>query len=227
VTIRQSVPSHEDDPVGHEVEQALDRCRRGVEIDHSFRIVYLHYLPRVERFLQRLVFSPVERLDLTQEIFLKVYRGLEGYSGDAEFEHWVMRIAHNTYRTWRDHQPGGRHASREAPVDPDRLRPDPAAGGSSLNQDWARARTPLDDVMEKERRRALIEAVERLPARMRHAIALRIWRDRSIKEIAVALRISPETAKVHLFLARKKLREDLRSRYAASEARSERGERGV
>ena len=45
---------------------------------------------RIERFLASRVFSPEERLDLTQIIFLRIYQGLEGYRGEGSFEGWLL-----------------------------------------------------------------------------------------------------------------------------------------
>jgi RNA polymerase sigma-70 factor (ECF subfamily) len=55
----------------------------------------------------------------------------------------------------------------------------------------------------------LREAIEKLPEQMRKCLMLRVYQEMKYREIATLLRLSPETVKVHLFQARRRLREDL------------------
>ena len=157
----------------------------------------------MERFLASRVFSPEERLDLTQSIFLRIYKGLEGYRGEGSLEGWVLQIAFNVYRNWRDHQPGGRNAVPEVPLadSPGAPEPVPAAQFPSPSA----AASPLDHVVHQERLKALREAIEELAPKQRLCMELRVYQERSVQEIATALRISPETVKAHLFQARQRL----------------------
>lgn len=87
-----------------EVARAVLDFQRGADREKSFELLFRRFRPRIERFLAARVFSPEERLDLTQAIFLRIYRGLEGYRGEGSLEGWVLQIALNVYRKWRDHQ---------------------------------------------------------------------------------------------------------------------------
>lgn len=194
-------------PCRTELDRALEAFQQGVEREASFEVIFRHYRPKIERFLARRVFSPEERLDLTQEVFLRIYRGLEGYRGDGTFEAWVIQIAFNVYRKWRDRQPGGRYAVPAVPLD---ARPAPEAVSAAGFPTTAAPASPFDHVVLQERQEALREAIEELPRRQRHCLELRVYQERSLKEIAAALRISPETVKVHLFQARNRLLERLR-----------------
>jgi RNA polymerase sigma-70 factor (ECF subfamily) len=68
---------------------------------------------------------------------------------------------------------------------------------------------PGEDLLAGERSRLLREAIGKLPEQMRKCLLLRVDQEMRYKEIAVVLRLSPETVKVHLFQARKRLREEL------------------
>jgi RNA polymerase sigma-70 factor (ECF subfamily) len=182
------------------VERAVRDFKRGEDRERNFARLFHAFRPRVERFLACRVFSPEERLDLTQTIFLRIYQGLEGYRGEGSLEGWLLQITFNVYRKWRDRQPGGPHAVPEVSLDlaavPEPRADLPAAADSA---------SPLDQVVRRERLEALREAISQLPPQQRLSMELRVYQERSVKEIAVALRISPETVKAHLFQARQKL----------------------
>ena len=188
------------------IERAVADFQRGIDREQSFELLFRRYRPRIERFLASRVFSPEERLDLTQTIFLRIYQGLEGFRGEGSLDGWVLQVAFNVYRKWRDRQPGGRHAAPEVALDPAEMPEPPAA--SDLPSASAPA-SPLDRVVHEERLQALREAIEELPRMQRRCLELRVYQERSVKEIAVALRISPETVKAHLFQARQRLWEKL------------------
>src|SRR5829696_1341968 len=177
--------------------------QRGADREKSFELLFRRFRPRIERFLAPRVFSPEERLDLTQAIFLRIYLGLEGYRGEGSFEGWVLQIAFNVYRKWRDRQPGGRQAVPEIPFEDSSGAPEPspAAGFCSPST----AASPLDHIVRQERLAALRKAIGELAPQQRLCMELRVYQERSVQEIAAALRISPETVKAHLFQARQRL----------------------
>ena len=187
------------------IERAVRDFKRGVDRERNFAVLFNGFRPRVERFLASRVFSPEERLDLTQTIFLRIYQGLEGYRGDGSLEGWLLQITFNVYRKWRDRQPGGPRAVAEVSGDLESA-PEP---GAALDSPAAQAASPLDQIVRRERFEALRDAISQLPPQQRLSMELRVYQERSVKEIAVALRISPETVKAHLFQARQRLWEKL------------------
>lgn len=199
----QAPPVADDSPIGTEdlVRAVLD-FQNGSDREKSFELLFRRFRPRIERFLAPRVFSPEERLDLTQSIFLRIYQGLEGYRGEGSLEGWVLQIAVNVYRKWRDHQPGGRQAVPEIPFEDLSEAPEPAAAdfpSPSANV------SALDRIVRHERLEALRKAIGELAPKQRLCMELRVYQERSVQEIAVALRISPETVKAHLFQARQRL----------------------
>src|SRR6185436_1625727 len=147
-----------------------------------------------------------------QEVLLRIYRGLEGYRGEGSLEGWVLQITFNVYRKWRDRQPGGRHAPPEVSCDPaalpEPMADDPQPGGPA---------SPLAAIELAEGRQSLRAAIAELPRQQRLCLLLRLYQERSMKEIAVALRISPETVKVHLFQARQRLLGRLRGSFEVAD----------
>lgn len=209
----QTPPGVDESPRAgpEDVMRAVLDFQRGADREKSFELLFRRFRPRIERFLASRVFSPEERLDLTQAIFLRIYRGLEGYRGEGSLEGWVLQIALNVYRKWRDHQPGGRQAVPEVPFEDSSGStiadvPSPSATGSAL-----------DRVVRQERLEALRKAVGELPPKQRLCMEMRVYQERSVQEIAVALRISPETVKAHLFQARQKLWDKLHASFGTIE----------
>jgi RNA polymerase sigma-70 factor (ECF subfamily) len=188
-----------------EQEQVLDRAvenlRRGIDRERSFRVIFDHFFPIVQAFLSRRVNSPEDRLDLNQEIFLRVYRGIAGYRGDAQIGTWVFRIAYNTWAKWLR-----RKGLPEIPLD---LDPGEESTGGAMSDPPMHAPSALDRVLAGERRDGLMAAVAELPDQMRRCVELRLRHDLSYREIAAVLNLSIETVKVHFFQARKKLRRSL------------------
>ena len=187
-----------------DIVRAVLDFQRGVDREKSFELLFRHFRPRIERFLAKRVFSPEERLDLTQMVFVRIYQGLEGYRGEGSLEGWMLQIACNVYRKWLDHQPGGRRGVSEVPFEESSGTPEPevAADFSSPSA----VPSPLDDAVRRERLEALREAIGELAPQKRLCTVLYIYQERSVQEIATALRISPETVKAHLFQARQLLR---------------------
>jgi RNA polymerase sigma-70 factor, ECF subfamily len=198
-----------------DVVRAVRDFQRGPDREKHFELIFRHFRPRIERFLAPRVFSPDERLDLTQATFLLIYRGLEGYRGEGSLEGWVLQIACNVYRKWRDRQPGGRQAVPEIPFEDPSGAPEPSPTGAYSSP--SATASPLDRIEKQERLAALREAIAELAPQQRLCMELRIYQERSVQEIAVALRISPETVKAHLFQARQRLGEKLHHTFGTIE----------
>ena len=204
-----------------DIVRAVLDFQSGTEPEKSFERLFRHFRPRVERFLASRVFSPDERLDLTQAIFLRIYQGLKGYRGEGSLEGWVLRIAVNVYRQWRDRQPGGRQAVPELPFEDASLVPEPSTAAPFPSP--SAAGSPLDRAVQRERLEALREAIGELAPKQRLCMELYVYQERSMQEIAAALRISPETVKAHLFQARQRLWDKLHHTFGTIEFRAKGG----
>ncbi len=192
------------------LEQAIEDFQGGLDPERNFRLLFEHYYPVMLRFFRKRVFSPEDQLDLTQETLLRVYRGLEGFRREARFGTWLFRIAHNTHLKWlrRLHpdETGSAVALPETDSEPGSWdTADPAA--------IATGETALDEVLLGERQQRLHDAIGELPGQMRESTELRIYQELSYREIAVVMRLSVETVKVHLFQARKKLKKRLQDTF--------------
>ena len=205
-------------PAGPEdVVRAVLDFQRGADREKSFEVLFRRFRPRIERFLASRVFSPEERLDLTQTVFLRIYQGLEGYRGEGSLEGWVLQIACNVYRKWRDRQPGGKNAVPEIPFADPSEAPEPSASSSAQFPSPSVTASALDRIVRREGLEALREAIGELAPKQRLCMELRVYQERSVQEIAAALRISPETVKAHLFQARQRLGDKLHQTFGTIE----------
>jgi RNA polymerase sigma-70 factor, ECF subfamily len=142
----------------------------------------------------RLTGDEEDARDVVQESYLRAYRGLKRFRGDAQFSTWMYRITANCATTYLGKRGRHRHEelTEDVPLDQDR-----PAGNPEANLD-ARARSD-----------SLQQALRRLPPRLRAVVVLRDVYDLPHESIAAELGISESAAKVRLHRARRKLREDL------------------
>lgn len=135
-------------------------------------------------------------LDVTQEVFIKVYNSLSKYSSEYKFSSWLYRIAHNAAI---DHM-------RRNSVSPQSLESENADGTYQL-QIESRGLSPEQDHERREWRTEIDSVVECLPAAYRDLIILRHSRDLSYDEIADVTGLPLGTVKNRLFRAREMMRE--------------------
>jgi RNA polymerase sigma-70 factor (ECF subfamily) len=142
--------------------------------------------------------------DVVQEAFLRAYRGLRGFKGQAKFSSWLYRITLNLCRDWirRDrrapivHTPDG--------VDPIDLADTQAEPGESVE----------DLVARREMTRAVARAMAELPEEQRTAIVLKEYHGLTFQEIADTLQCPLSTVKTRLYQGLTVLRRRLERRQA-------------
>jgi RNA polymerase sigma-70 factor (ECF subfamily) len=178
------------------------------EGEAAFRKIFERFHRPVERFFARRGVAPEDRLDLTQETFLNLYRGLPGWRPEARFGTWVFRIATTTYLKYRRARSAAKRSGEEVSQD--------AVEATAL---WASDAEQLDGVLVAERRQAVAGAMAELPERMRHCLLLRVGHGLKYREIARVMQVSIQTVKAHLFQARGKLADRLQAGHAGEEVR--------
>ena len=142
-----------------------------------------------------------EALDLSQEVFLRVFRTIHRFRGQSSLRTWIYRIAvnqaRNRHRFWRR-----RHRADQVSLDQHI-----AAHGEFLS---ARESTPDRVLAQKELGERLQTALNHLPFDQRTAIVLREVDGLSYEEIAFSLGVAIGTVKSRLTRARQALRLELR-----------------
>ena len=142
-----------------------------------------------------------EALDLSQEVFLRVFRTIHRFRGQSSLRTWIYRIAvnqaRNRHRFWRR-----RHRADQVSLDQHLAsHGDFLSGGDS---------TPDRVLAQKELAERLQQALDHLPFDQRTAIVLREIDGLSYEEIAFSLGVAVGTVKSRLTRARQALRLELR-----------------
>ncbi len=141
----------------------------------------------------RLTSNNEDASDVVQEAYLRAYRSIDKFRGDAQFTTWLYRITANCASTYM----GKRSRHRHEDLDDMTELPADLSHGPEAKADVALERG------------SVTQALTRLPESLRTVVVLRDIYDLSHEDIAKELGISEVTAKVRLHRARKKLREYL------------------
>lgn len=159
------------------------------------------YTPRVFGYFCRLLRDRAEAEDLTQDVFLRLYRSRLRYQPRARFATWIFHItqnvARNALRSRRRHpcvhldpeEPANRHLFEDQLVD--------------------RCSAPSGPLERDELAGVVRAAVAELHARQRTAVELHQFSERTYAEVAAELDVTPKAAKSLLYRARNQLRERL------------------
>jgi RNA polymerase sigma-70 factor, ECF subfamily len=163
----------------------------------AYELLVLKYQRRIERLIGRMVRDTDLVEDIAQETFIRAYRALSQFRGEAQFYTWLYRIAVNT--------------AKKALVD---LKRNPLVsetalrGGdeedetSSVENELTTAETPETVLAAKEIAAAVNSAMEALPEELRQAVSLREIEGLSYEDIAEAMNCPIGTVRSRIFRAR-------------------------
>ena len=179
-------------------------CRVKAGEKHAFEtLVYRHQRP-VLNFIFRFLGDRVEAEDLTQEVFLRVWKSAEAYKPDAKFTTWLYRIAINLcinrqkalrMRRWFSvFEPHAQKQSSEEAFFPD---------------EGSETATAENHLINSEQSRRLLDALNALPTSQRLAIVLKMYDGLSYHEISQLMNRSVSAVDSLLIRAKKNLRKKL------------------
>jgi RNA polymerase sigma-70 factor, ECF subfamily len=155
----------------------------------------------------RILTDPSDAADTTQEVFLKVYRGMKHFHGQSSLKTWIYRIAvheaSNRRRWWF------RHKARETSMEP---MENNAAEGSGLAMKETLVdvgESPFESAAHEEVRARVEQELRKIPEPYRSTVILRDLEEMSYEEIAEVLDVSLGTVKSRLTRGRDALRRRL------------------
>ena len=163
--------------------ELIQRAQQGDP--RAVRELYRLYSPRVYAIVKRLAGDDALAEDWAQEAWVRIFRALGSFRGDARFTTWLHRIAVNSAlhgRRWRD-----RRVLREAPL-----------------EETVPMRVVNDDALLRMK---LEKAMAALPERMRQVLVLHDIEGYTHEDIAEFLGVNAGTSKSQLFKARARMRE--------------------
>ena len=156
----------------------------------AFDLIVRRHQKGVWKIVRRYVKRDADASDVTQQVFVRAFKGLAAFRGAATVRSWLYRIAINCALSWlRDHR-------REQPTEigEDALTEDnPAPAQLSASDDRARLRA----------------AIAQLPPKQKLVLELRVFDDLAFREVADLADCSENTAKVNFHYAVKRLRDIL------------------
>lgn len=163
----------------------------------AFELLVLKYQRRIERLIGRMVRDVDLVEDIAQETFIRAYRALHQFRGEAQFYTWLYRIAVNT--------------AKKALVD---MKRDPTVPEAALrsnddeDETYRPGNEPISDetpdsvLAANEIAAAVNAAMEALPAELRQAVTLREIEGLSYEEIAEVMNCPIGTVRSRIFRAR-------------------------
>lgn len=166
----------------------------------AFELLVIKYQRRVERLIGRMVRDVDLVEDIAQETFIRAYRALSQFRGDAQFYTWLYRIAVNTAKKQL------LELKRDPLVFSSQLKSgdDDETSGAEREPSLGMADTETPDAVlaSKEIAEAVNAVMESLPEELRMAITLREIEGMSYEEIAEALDCPIGTVRSRIFRAR-------------------------
>src|SRR3954453_13590315 len=152
----------------------------------------------------RIVNDPADAADTTQEVFLKVFRGMKHFHGESSLKTWIYRIAlheaANRRRWWF------RHKAKETSIEPSETEM-PSMGEHEMQMALTdHADSPFDTVAHREVQARVEEELSKVPEPYRTTLILRDLEEMSYEEISEVLEISLGTVKSRLTRGRQALR---------------------
>jgi RNA polymerase sigma-70 factor (ECF subfamily) len=188
--------------------ELVRRVQRGDSA--AFDLLVRKYQHRVVALIGRYVHDWSEAQDVAQDTFLRAYRALGNFRGDAQFSTWLHRIAVNTAK---NHLVA--HKRRPPGEDIDIEDAEQFESALRLRDND----TPERELMRQEMEQTVMRAVEALPEELRAAITLREVEGLSYEEIAQQMQCPIGTVRSRIFRAREAIDVQLRPLMDATTSR--------
>lgn len=195
------VAEKEGELVDSSDQQIIERVNQGDPA--AFEELLERYEEKIFHFGMRMCGQVEDARDLLQETFLNAFRYLKGFRGEAQFKNWLYKIASSVCIKMR--RKGKFEPDFEISLD--QLVPTEDGEVPQEIPDWALE--PLENVLSKEVRRRLSEALALLPKEYRIVLVLRDMEGFSTEETAETLGISEAAVKSRLHRARLFVRQKL------------------
>lgn len=172
-------------------QQLVARVQKGDK--RAFDLLVVKYQHRLAALVSRFIKDADEVQDITQEAFIKAYRGLSNFRGDSQFYTWLYRIAVNTAKNHlvaRSRRPPNDDVEAD-----DAMFFDSADGLRDID-------SPEENIMSEQLMAVINQAIEQLPEDLRTALTLREYEGLSYEQIANVMDCPVGTVRSRIFRAR-------------------------
>jgi RNA polymerase sigma-70 factor (ECF subfamily) len=192
--------------IGTEDAELVAELKAGSE--QAFAMLIAEYSQPLYSLIARSLQDPADAADITQEVFIKVFRSIGSFHGDASLRTWLYRIAlreaSNQRRWWT------RHKRQEITIDT------PANAGDDGDEAICMsgmlmdsAGSPYDHAAQAEMKARVEDALRKLPEAFRTVVVLREMEGFSYEEIGEILAVPAGTVKSRLTRGRSALKQIL------------------
>ncbi|MEW6356071.1 MAG: sigma-70 family RNA polymerase sigma factor [Planctomycetota bacterium] len=183
--------------------ELVERCKRGDRA--AYDELMRRHQDRIFNLVYRCVGDREDASDIAQEVFIRAFRAMRGFHGQAAVSTWLHRIAVNEVINHR-RKAGAKRKIRTVPID--RSNPGPDGRGSDDPPDTSAE--PSEIMAEKEREQLIQDAIDSLDGDYRAVVVLKDIEGYRYEEIAEIIGCPRGTVKSRLHRARLELREKLK-----------------
>jgi RNA polymerase sigma-70 factor (ECF subfamily) len=170
----------------------------------AFETLVDRHQKRVYMISYQILRNHEDTLDVVQDTFIRAWKGVAGFDGQASFASWIARIATNaSIDVIRRRQ-----VRPQSELDTGEIHPDPASRTTPSSPPKPDAQIDMDEI-----RRRYDAALLLLSAEHRAVLVLKELQDQSYQEIADTVGCSVGTVMSRLFYARKKMQSELKDIY--------------
>jgi RNA polymerase sigma-70 factor, ECF subfamily len=183
---------------GRDEAELVTELQAGSDAAFEFLVTYYH--ASVYNLVFGILSDAADAADVTQEVFLRAFRGIRGFRRGSSLKTWLYRISVRealNHRRWC-----WRHHRQQVSIDDDSI----GSGAMELEDLDA---TPYDKLATRETQSAVRKALANVPEVFRSAVLLRDLEGLSYEEVAEILEISVGTVKSRILRGRRALREIL------------------
>ncbi len=170
----------------------------------AFELLVIKYQRRIQRLIGRMVRDVDLVEDIAQETFIRAYRALAQFRGEAQFYTWLYRIAVNTAKK------ALMDLKRNPTVSENSFKSEDDDETSPLENELTSTETPEAVLAGKEIAEMVNAAMEALPEELRQAITLREIEGLSYEEISEAMSCPIGTVRSRIFRAREAISEKVK-----------------
>lgn len=202
-------------------DEAAFVCELQAGSEAAFDMLVTHYHGAVYSVLYRMLGDAADAADVSQEVFLKAFRGIRRFRGSSSLKTWLYRIAVRealNHRRW-----SWRHLRQQFSIDASGMD---GRGATSRNSDAPARRaamqiedpgaSPYDSMATRELQEIVHRALRQVPEVFRGAVILRDLEGLSYEEVAEVLEVSVGTVKSRILRGRAALRDVLEPLWSAT-----------
>jgi len=198
-------------PWGYDESSFVGELQAGSEA--AFDLLVTHYHGPVYSLLYGMLNDAADASDVTQEVFLKAFRGIRSFRGSSSLKTWLYRIAVRealNHRRW-----SWRHLRQQFSIDAETTGEEGQAQRAALQLE-DRGPSPFDSMAAQEMQDVVHRALAQVPAVFRSAVILRDLEGLAYEEVAEVLEVSVGTVKSRILRGRAALREILEPLWIAT-----------